>query len=89
MRQGRALVRYRFNNTYKVVYLERTSWTAKMGPLRGQELIWYIDGSKTEEGSGAGVYLSGSNKETYIPLGKHSTAFQAEITAILASALDN
>ena len=75
MRQDRDLVRYRFDTTCKVVYPDRTSWTTKTGPLQGQELIWYMDGSKTEEGSGAGVCLSASHKEVSIPLVKHCTVF--------------
>ena len=42
-----------------------------------------------EEGSGAGLCLDGSSREMHIPLGKHSTVFQAEITAIQACALEN
>ena len=73
LRHDRDLVRYRFDATYKVVYPDRTSWTTETGPLQGQSLIWYTDGSKIEEGSGAGVCLSASNKEVSIPLGKHCT----------------
>lgn len=65
------------------------SWRTEAGPLQRQELICYTDGSKTEEGSGAGMYLSASSREASIPLGRHSTVFQAEITAILVCALEN
>lgn len=40
MRQDRDIVRYRFNNTYRVVYPERKGWSVKTGPLKGQVLIW-------------------------------------------------
>ena len=87
--RDRDVARYRLNNTYKVVYPERDEWETESGPLREQELIWYTDGSKMEEGSGVGLCLDGSSREMHIPLGKHSTVFQAEITAIQACALGN
>lgn len=87
--RDRDLVGHRFNNTYKVAYPGREEWETESGPLRGQELIWYTDGSKMEAGSGAGLCLDGSRREMHIPLGKHSTVFQAEITAIQACVLEN
>jgi ribonuclease HI len=47
-------------------------------------LVWYTDGSKTVEGTGAGVYGQSVNRRLSIPLGKHATVFQAEVYAILA-----
>lgn len=89
MRQDRDQVRYQFDGRFKIIFPERAHWNARPGPLKGQELIWFTDGSKTEEGTGAGLCLGGSKKETHIPLGKYCTVFQAEVTAILACALEN
>ena len=50
-------------------------------PLQG--LVWYMDGSRTAEGTGAGVYGQSVNRRLSIPLGKHATVFQAEVYAIL------
>jgi hypothetical protein len=47
-------------------------------------LVWYTDGSRTAEGTGAGVYGQSVNRRHSIPLGKHATVFQAEVYAILA-----
>ena len=49
-------------------------------------LVWYTDGSRTAEGTGAGVYGQSANRRLSIPLGKHATVFQAEVYAILACA---
>ena len=46
--------------------------------------VWYTDGSRTAEGTGAGVYGQSVNRRLSIPLGKHATVFQAEVYAILA-----
>ena len=49
-------------------------------------LIWFTDGSKITEGTRAGVYGQSVNRRLSIPLGKHSTIFQAEVYVILACA---
>jgi len=43
-----------------------------------------MDGSRTAEGTGVGVYGQSVNRRLSIPLGKHATVFQAEVYAILA-----
>jgi ribonuclease HI len=46
-------------------------------------LVWFTDGSRTVEGTGAGVYGQSVDRRLSISLGKHATAFQAEVYAIL------
>ena len=47
-------------------------------------LIWYTDGSRTADGTEAGVHGQYVNRGLSIPLGKHATVFQAKVYAILA-----
>ena len=47
-------------------------------------LVWFTDGSRTAEGTGAGVYGQSVNRRLSISLGKHTTVFQAEVYVILA-----
>jgi ribonuclease HI len=47
-------------------------------------LVCFMDGSRTADGTGAGVYRQSVNRRLSIPLGKHATVFQAEVYAILA-----
>jgi len=47
-------------------------------------LVWFTDGSKMMEGTGAGVYGQSLGRRLSIPVGKHATVFQAEVYAILA-----
>jgi hypothetical protein len=69
---------------YRVTMLAREEWTKCPGtPPMVKGLVWYTDGSKTAEGTGAGVYGHSVNKRLSIPLGKHATVFQAEVYAIL------
>jgi ribonuclease HI len=69
---------------YRVTTLTREEWTRGSGtPPAVKGLIWYMDGSRTGEGTGAGVYGQSVNRRLSIPLGKYATVFQAEVYAIL------
>jgi hypothetical protein len=47
-------------------------------------LVWFRDGSKTREGTRAGVYRQAVGRRLNISLGIYVTVFQAKIFAILA-----
>jgi len=47
-------------------------------------LIWFTDGSKTRERTGAGVYGQSVGRRLSFSLGRYATVFQAKICAILA-----
>ncbi|KAJ8978928.1 hypothetical protein NQ317_002989 [Molorchus minor] len=55
------------------------------------KLIWYTNGSKTPQGTGAGIYeySETENAQYSISLGKHTSVFQAEVYAILHCAKEN
>ena len=48
--------------------------------IEPSSIIWYTDGSKTSDGTGAGIY--GPRTMSYIPMGINASIFQAEIHAI-------
>jgi hypothetical protein len=52
-------------------------------------LIWYADGSKTNVGSGAGVYGGGTRKRLSFNLGQYTTVLRVEVHAIKSSVTDN
>ena len=66
--------------------LAREEWTRSPGTPVVKGLVWYTDGSRTTEGTGAGVYGPSVNRRLSIPLGKHATVFQTEVYAILVCA---
>jgi hypothetical protein len=47
-------------------------------------LVWFTDGSRTADGTGAGVYGQSADRRLNISLGKHATVFQVEVYEILA-----
>ena len=70
---------------YGVTMLTREEWTRSPGtPPVVKGLVGFTDGSRTEEGTGAGVFGQSVNRRLSISLGKHNTVFQAEVYAILA-----
>jgi hypothetical protein len=70
---------------YRVTMLTREEWTrSPMTPPVVKGLVWFTDGSRTEEGTGARVYGQSVNRRLSISLGKHTTVFQDEVYAILA-----
>jgi ribonuclease HI len=55
-----------------------------MGRKEVKGLVWFTDGSKMREGTGAGVYKQSVERRLSFSLGRYVTVFQAEIYAILA-----
>ncbi|XP_060516851.1 uncharacterized protein LOC132696179 [Cylas formicarius] len=71
--------KYCFVNHYRTQIPAREDW--ENGPPIKAEITWY-DGSKTQEGVGAGIYEPRTKMKISIPMGKPATVFQAEITAL-------
>jgi hypothetical protein len=40
---------------------------------------WYTDGSKTDKGTGSGVYCYGTGQKLSFSIGQYTTVFQAEV----------
>jgi len=76
---------YNLEPKYRVTMLAREEWTRSPGTLSAVKgLVWCMDGSRTSEGTGTGVYGQSVNRRLSISLGKHATVFQAAVYEILA-----
>ena len=74
---------------FRVTMLTREDWTLGTGtPPEIKGLVWYTDGSRMKEGTGAGVYGQSLKRRLSFSLGRYTTVFQAEIFAILACVYD-
>ncbi|CAH0731007.1 unnamed protein product, partial [Brenthis ino] len=73
--------KYIFNKRYKITMREE-----EQDHSPANELRIYTDGSKTREGSGAGVFSLDLNIKIQIPLGIHSSIFQCECCSSSAGA---
>ena len=70
-----------------VIYCDH--WKNKDPLFPEDALIWFIDVSKANLGTGAGIFGLRPNSSFSFPLGKFSTVFQTEIYAILQCAYEN
>jgi hypothetical protein len=69
----------------RVIMLTREEWTRSPGtPPVAKGLVCFTDGSRTKDGTGAGIFGQSVNRKLSISPGKHTTVFQAEVYAILA-----
>ena len=69
--------------------LTREDWTKATGtPPTVKGLVWFTDGSKMRDRTGAGVYGQSVGRRLSLLLGRYATIFQAEIYAILACAYE-
>ena len=71
---------YDFDKPFSTTILEREGWSIEKLHIGKNDSVWYTDGSKTEEGTGFGVY--GPRTRISCSLGKTSTIFQAELEAV-------
>ncbi|XP_074039468.1 ribonuclease H-like [Leptinotarsa decemlineata] len=72
------LPQYSFGKNFKTIITGREAW--KRGPPINTEIACYTDGSKTEEGVGAGI--TKPKIKVSLRSGKKGTIFQAETVAI-------
>jgi ribonuclease HI len=83
------LSRYAYHKSFTVKFADKCEWQNRFNPHIKGGLVWYTDGSKTNKGTGAGVYRWGLRKRNSFSLGLHIMVFQAEICAIKACVLEN
>jgi hypothetical protein len=70
---------------YRVTMLMRKDWTKATGaPPAVKGLVWFTNGSKMRDDTGAGVYGQSVGRRLSSSLGRYATVFQAEICASLA-----
>ena len=67
-----------FERNFETRVPNRSDWEDKTQA----DVVLYTDGSKTDEGTGAGVYSEEMDYNISIPLGKYTTVFQSEVVAI-------
>lgn len=74
--------KYNFVKNFAIRLSSKKEWTTESNiyPFSEHTLKWYTDGSRTSDGTGAGVF--GPRTKYYEPMGKLCSIFQAEINAI-------
>jgi len=79
---------YNYSKIFNVI-INIYYWGNK-DPVRSEDaLIWFTDGSRTDLGTGSGIYGLKPNKSYSFSLGKFTSVFQSEIYPILLCAFEN
>jgi hypothetical protein len=71
------------------VIIDQDYWRNKDPVFPEGAMIWFIDGSRADSGTGSGIYGIRPNRSFSFPLGKLAMVFQIEIYAILQRAYEN
>ena len=80
---------YNFHQNFQTYITSRNIWHEKQWKFKKNDVIWYTDGSKTDEGTGAGINGVKPEKSISISLGNHCTVFQSEVIAITECLREN
>jgi hypothetical protein len=89
MGSDKRILKHVYDKPFMITVPDRSEWKEGFQPDRNGGLIWYTDGSKTNQGTGAGVYCYGAGRKPSFSLGQYTTVFQAEVYAIKACAIEN
>ena len=90
MPRDRITPRLEFERNFDAIFPSRQEWMRGWPtclPIGG--CIRFTDGSKTNEGTGAGVYVPEEEDGTWYHLGNHPSVFQAETFAALMGACES
>jgi hypothetical protein len=88
MRSDYIIPVYYHSRLFRVI-IDRDYWKNKDPVFPEDALIWFTDGSRTDSGTGSGIFGMRPNRNLSFPLDKYATAFQTEIHAILQCACEN
>ena len=78
--------RFHFGRNWTVTIPSREEWLQHRDSLLGHGDVWFTNGSRSEDSSGAGYYCRRDEKGTFLFLGWYATVFQTEVLAILGCA---
>ena len=75
MRSDHTTPVYKYSKIFSVV-IDMDYWRDKDPELPKDALIWFTDGSRTDLGTGSGIYGLKPNKSYSFSLGKFASVFQ-------------
>jgi hypothetical protein len=75
--------KYFFERDFRVEFPERKSWLSNKVLSDITDVTWFTDGSKTDQGTGYGIYRLETEESGYGSVEHTATVFQSEIEAII------
>ena len=89
MVNDRLLPEFKFGKQFKMVLPSRDSWLSnELISVLNQSIVFFVDGSRHETSSGFGIYCPSYDLRYSGSLGRYSTVFQAELTALTWSIIE-
>jgi hypothetical protein len=88
MRSDRMILRYAYHKPFLVKFCDKCEWQNGFKPDKG-DLDGYVDRSKTNKGTGAGMYRRGLRRGHSFSFGLHTTSFQTEVYTIMAHIMED
>jgi hypothetical protein len=88
MRSDHTIPVYNYSKIFNVI-MDMDYWRNKDPVLPKDAFIWFTDGSRTDWGTGTGIYGLKPNRSYSFSVGKFVSIFQTEIYAILLCAYEN
>jgi ribonuclease HI len=82
-------IKHPFARPFEVLIDKREGWNAGDYQITNEDLMWYMDGSRKKEDTGAGIPGVRPEIDIKISLVRHATIFQAEVCAIIYCLLEN
>ncbi|KAJ8933386.1 hypothetical protein NQ318_009577 [Aromia moschata] len=73
MRKDHMTPEFTYNKNFGMEIIDRENWKVNNNRNRTERVTWYTDGSKTQQGTGAGIYNETEKQQYSIPLGKHTS----------------
>jgi hypothetical protein len=70
---------FSYHHTKNFMFIIDQYWKNKDPVLPDDALLWITDGSRTDSGTGSGIYGRRPEKISSFPLGKYATVFQTEV----------
>jgi hypothetical protein len=86
---NKMILRHVCDKPFMIRFPDRSEWKDGFQSNRKGGLIWHTDGSKTNKGTGAGVYGYGRRQKLSFSIGNYITVFRAEVYAIRVCAVEN
>jgi len=87
MKSDRMVSTYSYDHSFKVIIPNKEAWlNSEKLPLPSGSSVVYTDGSCSTGKTGAEVYIKSLGHIESVPLGIHTSIFQAEVYAVMHSA---
>ena len=88
MRTDKMIPRYAYQKSMKIQLPDKSEWQNLFSPKKKGSLVWYMEGSKTNEGTGAGC-IDGAQKMGTVPFLGSTSQYSRQIYVINAHIIEN